>query len=169
MKLAINLKKISLIVLLMSLGAFLGVFLKIPLGALMGSFLIIAVAQIIGLNAKKLNKKTVYTIQMIIGGSAGLNINSEIVNVMKTLFLPGIMVTMAHLLISFLLAFMMLRMFKIDIVTALLGTIPAGMSEVVLIANEKKSDVQLVVLMHLFRVSIIVTFLPLLIFSLFLK
>ena len=158
-----NIPKSFVILTLALCGAGIGHLLKLPMGILIGSFGVIAIAQIYGLNAPPLNKKVKQGIQMVIGGFVGLNINSEILPYFLKLVIPGLMATLAHLIFAFFFAFILTKYLKLDWVTALSGTIPAGMSEVAMVAEEMGADVQTVMLMHLFRLSLIIITLPILI------
>lgn len=160
-------KKIK-VLLLMSVGSTFGVYFNLPIGAVMGSFLAVAIAQVMGLGANKLNVRAKQAVQMVIGGIAGLNINSGLLHELKALFIPGLLVTISHLIFSLLVALLLQKFLKVDFFSALCGSIPAGMSEITIIADDLNADVQLVALMHLFRVSILVTLLPILITSFFL-
>jgi membrane AbrB-like protein len=145
---------------LVIIGAFLGIYFQVPIGALMGSFIFVATAQIFGLGAKPMKKNVKRGVQMVIGGLVGLNVNPEILAEIKTLFLPGILVTVGHMVFAFILALLLSKYLSIQWITALVGTIPAGMSEITTISNNLSADVRLVVMMHLFRVSMVVTILP---------
>lgn len=153
---------------LMAAGSALGVYFQLPIGAVMGSFLTIAIAQMVGLGAKPLQVRSKRAIQMTIGGIAGLNINSELLNELKAIFIPGLLATLSHFILALIVAYWLQKVLKIDWFTALCGSIPAGMSEISIIAEDVDADVQLVTLMHLFRVSMLVTFLPFIISVLFL-
>lgn len=152
--------KIIKIIILVCCGAFFGIYFNLPIGALTGSFIAVATAQVMGLGAKRLNRRAKQGVQMFIGGIVGLNFNSELINEIKMLLLPGVLATLGHVFFAFILALLLKKYFAIDWLTALCGSIPAGMSEITVIANDIDTDIEQVILMHLFRVSMIVTILP---------
>jgi membrane AbrB-like protein len=145
------------------IGSLLGFYLRVPLGILLGSFILVAIAQIAGLGAEPLTKRTRQGVQMIIGGTIGINMNHELLDEVLLLIIPGILLGIAHILTAVLLAVILMKFFKVDIITALCGTMPAGLSEVAVIAKEHDADVEYVILMHLFRVSMVVIVIPILV------
>lgn len=155
-----TIKKVLLVISLASIGAFIGHITNLPMGVLVGSFIIIAAAKIIGMKASPLPKKYKQMIQMVIGGLVGLNLQPDLSAEFLTLLIPGIVATFAHLLFALLIAFIFSKLFGISRLTAILGSIPAGMSEISNIVDEVEVDKQFVMLMHLFRVSILVLVLP---------
>lgn len=149
-----------LVIMIASIGAFIGHILQLPIGILVGSFIAVGIAQIVGLGAAPLPKKARQIVQMVIGGIVGLNMTHDLVPVVLNLLVPGLIAATIHLLFAFLFAIFLTKYFGIDWVTAFCGCIPAGMSEAASTANEVEADVQIVMLMHLFRVSILITVLP---------
>lgn len=144
-------------------GAMIGHILELPIGILIGSFLAIAIAQIAGMGAAPLSKNKKQIVQMVIGGFVGLKMSRDQLPLILELLIPGILAAVAHIGVAFLFAQLLSKVFRIDWVTALCGSIPAGMSEASTIADEFGADVQTVMLMHLFRVSLLVTILPMII------
>jgi membrane AbrB-like protein len=155
--------KIVPILSLALIGSFLGIYFQVPLGALLGSLILVAVAQIAGLEAKPLTKTTRQGVQMIIGGIVGINMTHELLDEMVYLIIPGILLAVSHIIVAGLLTIILMKVFKMDIITALCGAMPAGLSEVAVIANKHEANVEYVILMHLFRVSIVVLIMPLLV------
>ncbi|MGG0670352.1 AbrB family transcriptional regulator [Sporosarcina koreensis] len=149
-----------LLIAIASIGALIGYILKLPIGILIGSFLAIAIAQILGMGAAPLSKNKKQSVQMVIGGFVGLKMNHEQFPYLLDLLIPGILAAVAHLLTAFLFALLLSKYFQIDWITAICGSIPAGMSEASTIADEFGADTQTVMLIHLFRVSLLVTILP---------
>jgi membrane AbrB-like protein len=145
------------------IGAFVGKTLNLPMGILVGSFLFIAIAKIGGLNVAPLKKKHKQKIQMVIGGLVGLSLQPDVASLFFSLLIPGFLATAAHLLFAFLMAFIFTKVFHLNWLTAISGCIPAGMSEISNVAEEINADEQVVMLMHLFRVSMLILILPIVI------
>lgn len=152
--------RILLVIVIAAVGGLVGHILQLPIGILVGSFVAVGIAQIAGLGAKPLPKKSRQIVQMVIGGSVGLNMTHDLLPVILELLIPGLVAAIIHLLFAFLFAIFLTKYFEIDWVTAFCGCIPAGMSEAASTAYEVEADVQVVMLMHLFRVSILITILP---------
>lgn len=163
-----NWKRILIVSVLAVLGACFGYWLNLPIGLLVGSFLFIAVAKILGLDAPPLKRKHKQKVQMIIGGLVGLNLQPDIMRLFADVLVPGLVATLVHLLAAFLIAFILMKVFHIEWLTALTGSIPAGMSEIANIAEDIEVDEQVVMLMHIFRVSLLILILPVLIKLIFL-
>lgn len=100
---------------------------------------------------------------MVIGGLVGMTMTHELLDELIFLIIPGILLAIVHILAALLLAFVLVKVFKMDVITALCGTIPAGLSEIAVIAKKHGADVEHVIFMHLFRVSMVVLVMPLLV------
>lgn len=161
-------QKISIVLVLSITGAYVGYTLHLPIGLLVGSFVFIATAKIIGLDVPPLEKKYKQKIQMVIGGLVGLNLQPDVARLFLKVLIPGLFATFFHLLFAFFIAYSMSKLFGVKWLTALTGSIPAGMSEISNIAEEIDVDEQVVMLMHIFRVSLLILILPVLIKFIFL-
>lgn len=145
------------------IGASLGALSQLPMGILLGSFISVALLQIMGFNAANYSKKTKQMIQMVIGGFIGLSIKPEMLQYISALIIPSIFAVLVHLLFALLLSLIYAKLFKISRFSAFVGVIPAGMSEVVLVLDDLKVDSQIIIFMHLFRISMLVILLPIII------
>lgn len=154
----------KLIVLIVGLiGAGLGHLSQLPMGVLLGSFLSVALLQVYNFNADQFSKRTKQAVQMLIGGFIGLSIKPEMLQFIPSLIIPSLIAVLVHLLFALLLSIIYSKIFNISRFSAFVGVIPAGMSEVVLVLDDLKVDSQVIVFMHLFRISMLVTLLPVLI------
>ncbi len=158
-----NIKKIVVVIILACVGGYLGFILNLPMGVLVGSFIAIATAKICGLEVLPMEKKYKQKVQMVIGGLVGLNLQPQIGTLFLEFLVPGLIATIIHLIFAFIVAFIISRLFHFSWLTVLTGSIPAGMSEISNIVEEINVDEQVVMLMHLFRVSILVLVLPVMI------
>ncbi|MCP8615923.1 AbrB family transcriptional regulator [Salirhabdus salicampi] len=150
------------IIFLAILGSLIGYYLQIPIGVLVGSFVFVLIAQLAWLHMNPLPKKVRFYAQVLIGGVAGLNINRDILVQFKDLIIPSILSVILHILFSIGMAYILIKFLRTDRVTAITSIIPAGMSEIIFIAKELETDVQLVIITHLYRVMMIITLIPLL-------
>lgn len=158
-----NLKQKLIVILLALTGSYFGYLLNLPIGTLVGSLLFIAIAKISGLNIRPLPKKYKQKVQMVIGGLVGLNLQPNIANLFVSLLIPGLIATAIHIVIAFLVAYLLMKLFNFGWLTALTGSIPAGMSEIANVVEDIDVDEQTVMLMHVFRVSLLILILPMLI------
>lgn len=158
-----QIRKRLFLLLLAVCGAVVGYILNLPIGILIGSFTIVALAKIVGLDAEPFNKRTKRSIQMLIGGFVGLNMDSDLFPYLLDLIIPGLVATIAHFLFAVFFAYLLTKIYKFDWITALCGSVPAGMSEISNISDEIGGNTPVVMLFHLFRVSLLITILPLVI------
>ncbi|CEI81897.1 MULTISPECIES: AbrB family transcriptional regulator [Oceanobacillus] len=158
-----SLKKFVIVVSIASVGGYIGHILNLPIGILMGSFITVAIAKISGLKVPPLKKKYKQMIQMLVGGLIGLNLQPDIVSLFFNHIVPGLIATVFHLLFAFLIAYIFTKLFRFKWLTALSGSLPAGMSEISIVADEIDVDVEVVMLMHLFRISLLILILPVII------
>lgn len=112
----------------------------------------------------KLSDKGKTMIQTLIGANIGLTFSGETFTMFKEIWLAAIIIPLLHILSALFLAFLLHRLLKFGIITAPLSTTPAGLSEMSILADKYHTSIPMVVTIHLFRVLIIVSFLPLIIF-----
>lgn len=134
-----------------------------PLGTLLG-----AMAIVIFINFKTemyspLPIRVKRMIQTFIGGSIGLTFTAETFYVLHTLIIPALLISLLTIVSAILLAMILTKLLKVDRTTSICGLAPAGMSEMVLIAEEEQANVPTVVTMHLFRILTIVTIIPIIV------
>lgn len=145
------------------IGGALGHLTGIPIGVMLGSLLLVGVIQFKTNQFPQLPFFAKKVVQVIIGGSVGLSFSQETFTLLKGIWSPALILFTFHTIFSLLLALIMYRMLNMDIITALCGTAPAGLSEMVLLAEEYKASLPSVVIMHMFRILLIVTSIPIII------
>lgn len=163
-----NFKKKLLVILLALTGSYFGYLLNLPIGTLVGSFIFIAIAKVIGLNVYPPPKKFKQKIQMVIGGLIGLNLQPNIASLFISLLIPGLIAATVHIIIAFLMAYLLMKLLNFTWLTALTGSIPAGISEISNIIEDIDVNQEIVMLMHIFRISFLILILPILIKYIFL-
>ncbi|UVC08644.1 AbrB family transcriptional regulator [Rhizobium sp. TH2] len=143
-------------------GAFLARSLAIPLPYLLGPLLACGIAAMAGapLRAVPYGREIG---QVVVGLAIGLR------------FIPAVVLTVAKLLpfmalaivlmifVSMLAAIILRRLAGIDSRTAFFATAAAGVVEMAVVAHQKKADGDIVAVVHLIRVTAIVTTVPFLV------
>lgn len=155
-----------LLVMVASIGAVLGYLTQFPIGALLGSLLMVIVVNLKTNQFGSLPVSVKRGIQTLIGGNIGLTFSSETFLILPQLIVPALVITTLTIAFALLLSFLLSRIARIDYLTALCGLAPAGMSEMVLIAEHYHANIPTVVTMHVFRIITIIVVIPLLVYNL---
>lgn len=149
------------------IGAIIGFSTGFPLGVVLGSVFMISIWKITKNDLPKLPIQAKRIIQVIVGGSIGLAFTNQTFSILKSIWFPAILISLINILLAITLAFIFNRFLKYDILTSLASSAPAGMSEMVLLAERYNTNVSTVVSIHLFRVIVIITTLPFIVNYLF--
>lgn len=148
-------------------GGAVGFGTGFPIGALLGSTAVIASAQLLGQKLPKLPLKGKRLIQIFIGGTIGLSISEDTVTMLTKVWEPALLIAFSHILLALCSAFLLHRYLKYDVITAISSTAPAGMSEIMTIAEKYNASITTVAILHLFRVMVIITFIPFIVIHFF--
>ena len=140
----------------------LGKLSGIPAGAL--TFAVFAVA------AQNITKGTAYlpkslklAAQCLMGIIVGLGVTMEDVQNMGLLIKPIILVLICTTACNYICAFLMHKLCKLDVSTSLFGSIPAGVSDMALIATDLGGDAPKVGVLQLVRYIGLFSVMPLII------
>lgn len=149
--------------LLLALGSgLLGKWSAIPAGAM--TFAVLAVAgQNIATGKAHLPRWLKLVAQCLTGILVGLRVTVEDVRNMGQLLVPVMLVLVCTALCNYLCAFLMHRVCKLDLSTSLFGSIPAGVSDMALIATDLGGDAPKVGVLQLVRYIGLFTVMPILI------
>ncbi len=141
------------------LGGFLFSSLEIPLAWILGAM----VGSAIWTNLFGAGGKTKYvrrTGQVIVGAATGAILTpamlGELVELLPAMLGAAVLANVVGVLLSFPLA----RLARVDRRTALLSTIPAGMSEMASLAREVGAKAEVVTVVHTLRVVLVVGCIP---------
>lgn len=145
-----------------ALGGFIGIKLKIPAGAMIGAMVSVALFNIFT-SKGHIPVSWKYIAQILIGTYIGLSFNKMVLLELKNMFIPVLLMVAGLFLTSILLGLFIAKVTNTDILTAMLGASPGGLTEMTLIADAYGAEVSKVVLMHLMRLTAVVTLLPLII------
>lgn len=161
-------KKFIKMLVIALIGGIVGYFTNFPIGPLLGSLLAIGIVQFKTQVFSNLSLNFKRFIQALIGGSVGLTVNSETIQALLSpeLWLVAFLIPFIHLLICILLAAILVKFFKFDMITALSSCAPAGIGEMVLLSETYNANQSNVITIHLFRMLVIIILIPIIVMSL---
>lgn len=155
--------QILLVLFVGSIGGFTATSLEIPAGAMLGSMITVGILNIIGAPIKELPNWLIITTQIFLGGCLGITFLLEILFTLKSLFFPILLFSFVIVLNGVVLGFIMYKIFKWDLTTALLSTFAGGLALMTLTAIEMNADPVKVSIIQTFRVVTILLIMPTLI------
>ncbi len=151
-----------------AIGGYLGIKLKIPAGAMIGSMIAVAIYNVFSKNGYvPSNFKLVA--QIVIGAIIGLNFTMDSILELKNLIIPSIILVIGLTFFSLLLGLIIFKLtgsslFKmdgLDLPTALFSAAPGGLTDMVIMSESFGAQTHIVALLHLIRLTTVLTVLPL--------
>lgn len=153
-----------LLTLLLAAVAGIGFFLAgIPAGALVGAMIATAVLNILSNGRAFVAPSIKSAAQITAGLLIGLTIDARSLGDLKNIALPAIIVLLECAAIGGVLGWLLWRFLRVDLATALFGSAPAGLSDMVLIALDEGGDPAKVMLLQLVRFIGVISIFPTLI------
>ena len=141
-------------------GALVGRWLRIPSGVLIGAMLACG-ALSLALNKRyRFNVRLRYIAQICLGLVLGQRMTPEMVTQLGQLFFPAMVVTCVMLVGCTLLAFLLRANTGWDLITCLMCSAPAGLSQATIYADEIGADSFLASVFHTVRIIGIVSVYP---------
>lgn len=157
-----NIMSIVLTLVIGLIGGIIGTKLKIPAGALIGSMIFVATYNIFTDNAF-IPKNFKVIAQILIGSIIGLSFTLNSVMELRKILVPALILVISLTVFSLLLGFAISKLTNIDLITALFGSLPGGLTDMTIISEIYGADTPKVVAMHLSRMLTVVTVVPILI------
>lgn len=154
------------LIVLALVGGGLGHYSGIPVGALLGSLLFVALFQMKTKKLPSIPLKIKRAIQIVLGANIGLSLTSETIAVFKEIWLLALVIPIIQLTIAVLLGLLLIRMLKIDAATAFCSSVPAGISEISVLAEKYQANIPLVITVHICRVFFLVFTIPFIVYLL---
>lgn len=141
------------------IGGLLGIALSIPAGAMMGSFIFVAIFNAF-LYELFIPIKMKYGIQILVGAVIGLGVTMDNILDLKKIIAPAFMAVSLLLAIGILLGLSLNKIWKIELITALLASAPGGLTSMSLIALDLGADISFVTSLQFMRLVAIMIFYP---------
>lgn len=147
-------------------GGYVFYLLHIPLPWILGPMAFVLLGSARWKNRFEWSKPLQNAGMMIVAYTMGLSFTAAVVAEIAK-YLPAMLImTVILVLLSVALAVVLSRLTKAGFLTMLMGTVPGGLSQVVLLAQETKGvNVTVVTVMQVMRLMTIIVMVPLLLFS----
>ncbi|GLB60655.1 AbrB family transcriptional regulator [Cytobacillus sp. NCCP-133] len=149
-----------------SIGAFLFSLLSIPVAFLLGAMTAVLIGSRVSRTPFYWPVKLRDAGIAIVGYSIGLSFTKEAVLLILQKLPFILLVTVCMILFSALSALWIAKLMRMDYPTVLIGSIPGGLSQMILLAEEVKGiDITVVTFMQVARLTMIIFIVPFLIFG----
>lgn len=154
--------KIIYTLIIAAIGGYVGIKLKIPAGAMIGAMVFVAIYNI-KTSQGHIPRDFKLVAQVVVGAMLGLNFNMESILALKKLVLPSIVLVVGLTVFSLLLGILIHKITGLDLVTALFSSSPGGLTDMSLLSEAYGAQTHIVALMHLIRLTTVITIFPILI------
>jgi len=155
-------EKIIYTLIVAAIGGYVGIKLKIPAGAMIGAMVFVAIYNI-KTSQGYIPRDFKLVAQVVVGAMLGLNFNMESILALKKLILPSIVLVVGLTVFSLLLGILIHKITGLDLVTALFSSSPGGLTDMSLLSEAYGAQTHVVALMHLIRLTTVITIFPILI------
>lgn len=142
-----------------AIGGYIFNALDVPAGGMIGA-IVVTVAMNLKFEDSHLPKKAKQIARVGVGCYIGVLIKEEFIADLHTLIFPSIVVIIGITLFTVIMAIMMSKIFKIDLVTAMLMSMPGGITEISVIADDFGADQAKIMCVHSLRLICVITLFP---------
>ena len=142
------------------LGAYFFETLRVPNGPIIGATLACGLLAIYIRRTYRFDSKVRCAVQITIGLILGYNITPDVARELPQHLLPGLVASVVMLAGSVLFALILYKFSSLDIVTCVLSTSPAGLSQAVFLADEMGAEPLTTSIFQTSRLLSIVAFYP---------
>ena len=132
----------------------------IPVGGFVGSIFVCAVGSLAGFPLKSLPKYFRNLAQLGLGALIGLRATPETIVIIKSMFFTILLSTVIMILWGIILAFVVKKFTKWDLITCLLASSPAGVTQLAAVADDLGADPLKVSFLQLVRLLTALLVLP---------
>lgn len=158
----LRIKNIIITLILAEATGILGKYSGIPAGAM--TFSVMAVAFLnIRTERACLPKGIRLIAQSLTGVVVGIKVTMQDVENIKNLLTPVLLLTVSLIICNYLCGFLLYKVCKLDLSTSLFGSIPAGVSDMALIAADMGGDSPKVAVLQLVRYVGLISIMPMVI------
>lgn len=142
------------------LGWAIFAFLRLPVPPLLGAIVVIGSLRVAGVSLPEAPGFISLLAQVVLGVYIGAKINKQVLAQMKEIVIPGLIIVAWSLGVAFGLGVLLHYVTYLDLYTAILASSMGGMPEMTVIALATHAQVEVVILMQLFRMIITVIIFP---------
>jgi membrane AbrB-like protein len=148
-----------------AVGGIIGYLLKIPAGVLLFSMLAVGIMNI-KTNRAYMSTSMRRLAQVVAGAMVGQSFGMEQILSAGKMIMPAVVIILCYLLVSVVLTFFLYKKSSLDLLSAIYSGIPAGASEMALIAADMGADGPQVALLHMARIIFVIALYPQIVFVL---
>lgn len=145
-----------------SLGGFVGTFLKLPVGTMIGAMFAVGISKHFEILSFQTSTALTFFVQLILGTMFGLSFIKLSKEQMRKLFVSFSIIILSVLVMSIGTGFIVSKLTFLDLGTSLLSSAPGGIPEMAITAKALKLEAPVVVVIHLIRVILVMSFFTLL-------
>ena len=142
-------------------GGLIATFFHIPAGPMIGALIAVGAANLILGRASQVPKQINFAGRALLGTVIGSSIDRHTLELLGNAIAPTIGLAVTLLLGSILIAFIMMRLAKLDRATAICSYMPGGMGEMTAVAHDLGADMRVVAALHVMRLILILVIVPL--------
>ncbi len=136
---------------------------NVPAGAIVGALIGAAGFNILSNGRAHVPVSLKSTAQVAAGLLIGQTVNAQSLAELKNLYVPALVVLVECLAIAGVMGFLLWKIFRVDLPSALFGSVPAGLTDMVLISIDEGGDPSKVMLLQLVRYVGVISLFPTLI------
>ena len=144
------------------IGGYIGIKLKIPAGAMIGSMIFAGGYNVLTSGAHVPSNFKLIA-QIVIGCTIGLNFTMDSVLGLKKIIIPSIILVIGLTTLSVILGYTIHKFTGIDLPTALFSAAPGGLTDMTIMSESFGAKTHIVALLHLIRLTTVLTVLPMVI------
>ena len=144
------------------IGGYIGIKLKIPAGAMIGSMIFVGGYNVLTSGAH-VHSNFKLIAQIVIGCTIGLNFTMDSVLGLKKIIIPSIILVIGLTTLSVILGYTIHKFTGIDLPTALFSAAPGGLTDMTIMSESFGAKTHIVALLHLIRLTTVLTVLPMVI------
>lgn len=141
-------------------GGLLALRARIPTGDLIGSILAVAGVNLLWLGPGPLAAGYRTAAMLLIGIAVGTQVSRESLRLLRRVALPACALIVVLMSTALVLGWGLAQVTSLDLVSALLSSVPGGASTMPLVAHDLGGDMRLVAALHLMRQLVIFVLLP---------
>jgi len=147
-------------------GGMLFMILQLPIPWLLGPMITVLIASNVWKEHYGLPRQVRDTGMIIVGYTIGLSMTGKALKEMSYQLPSMILMTLLLMLLCAAMAYVVAKIGRIDYLTALMGSIPGGLTQVIVLAQETEEvNITVVTVMQVIRLMTIIISVPTLIFS----
>ena len=143
-----------------TVGGFMARAAGVPVGGMLGAMVVIGIMRIIGVPLAELPKWLVVAGQIGLGGCLGVTFTPNVLSTLLGLIIPTILFSALIVLNGIITGFLIHRIFGWDLITSLLSSATAGVTQMSAIALDMDADAVIVGLMQVLRFALVMLTMP---------